>query len=142
MGKMTKILIEEQQRSFPALEEPIREEEYDAKELKDLVMKEDESTSLESHEKIKDDIVKTTPEMAPWGEIHEELKNEKITPISKIEECTMQLYVEVEATIVNKKIENKKIMLLEDYVLKLLIEHKYRLLGKDGGKKHQHIRSW
>ena len=104
-------------------------------------MKEDESTSLESHEKIKEDIVKTTPEMGPWGEIHEELKNEKITRISKTEECTMQLYEEVEATIMNKKIENKKIMLLEDYVLKLLIEHKYRLLG-NGGKKHQHIRSW
>ena len=63
--------------------------------------------------------------------MHEELKNEKMTPILKVEECTIQLFEEVEATIVNKKIENKKIMLLEDYVLKLLIEHKYRLLEKD-----------
>ena len=42
--------------------------ENDAQTLKDLVVKEDDPTSLESHEKIKDDIVKTTPEMAPWGE--------------------------------------------------------------------------
>ena len=42
--------------------------------------------------------------MAPWDEIHEELKNEKITPISKTKECTMELFEEVEATIVNKKI--------------------------------------
>ena len=27
-------------------------------------------------------------------------------------------------------------------MLKLLIEHNYRLLEKDGGKKHQPIRSW
>ena len=64
-GQKTKILLEGQQRSFPTLEKPIREEEYDAKELKDLVVKEDEPTSLESHEKIKDGIVKSTPEMAP-----------------------------------------------------------------------------
>ena len=34
-----------------------------------------------------------------------------------------------------KKIENikKKIMILEDYVLKLMIEHNYRFLEKDGG---------
>ena len=66
-------------------------------------MKEDEPTSSESHEKINDEVVKTIPEMAPWGETHEELKNEKITLISKTEECTMQLFEEVEATIMNKK---------------------------------------
>ena len=82
---------------------PIREKEYDAKELKDLVMKEDEPTSLESHEKIKDEIVKTIPKMVPWGEMHEELKNEKMTPVPKAEECTMQLFEEMEATILNEK---------------------------------------
>ena len=42
-----------------------------------------------------------------------------------------------------KKIENiKKTITLEDYVLKLLIEHNYRLLEKDGGQNYQHIRSW
>ena len=33
-------------------------------------------------------------------------------------------------------------MILEDYVLKLLIEHSYRLLENDGGKNHKHIRNW
>ena len=86
VGQMTNILLEEQQRSLPTLEEPIREEEYDTKELKYLVVKEDEPTSLESNENIIDDVVNTTPEMAPWGELHEELKNEKMTPIPKTDE--------------------------------------------------------
>ena len=120
--------------------------ENDVKFLKTLVVKEDEPTSLKSHEKINDEIVKTILEMAPWGKMHEELKNEKTTPIPKTEECTIQIFKDMEATIVNKKnkkiIENKKIMILEEYVLKLLIEHDYRLLEKDGSKNHQHIRSW
>ena len=49
-------------------------------------MKEDEPTSSESHEKIKDEVVKTIPKMAPWGEMLEELENEKMTPIPKAEE--------------------------------------------------------
>ena len=61
--------------------------------------------------------------MASWGEMHEELKNEKMTHIPKAEECTIQLFKEKETTIVNKKKtkkENlKKIMILKDYVLKL-----------------------
>ena len=36
--------------------------------------------------------------------MHEELKNEKTTPIPKTEESTIQLFKEMEATIVNKKI--------------------------------------
>ena len=70
MGQMDKILLEEQQRSLPTLEE-------------------DELTSLKSHEKIKDDVVKTTSEMAPLGEMHEESKIAKVTPMSKVEECTI-----------------------------------------------------
>ena len=125
---------------MPTLEEPIKEKEYDAKELKDLVVNEDKPASSESYEKIKDEIVKTILEMAPWGKMHEELRNEKMTPIPKAEECTMQLFKEMEATIVNKKkLENQKIMLLEYYVLKLLIEHNYRLLEKDGSRNYQHI---
>ena len=38
VGSMAKILLEEQQRSLPTLEEPIREE-VDAKELVELVVK-------------------------------------------------------------------------------------------------------
>ena len=41
--------------------------------------------------------------MASWGEMHEELKNEKMTLIPKVEECTIQLFKEIEATTVNKK---------------------------------------
>ena len=40
VGQMAKILLEEQQRSLPTLEEPIREE-VDAKELVELVMQEE-----------------------------------------------------------------------------------------------------
>ena len=103
----------------------------DAQILRTLVVKDDQPTFPKSHEKTNNEVVKTIREMATWGEMHEELKNEKMAPILKAEECTIQFFKEVEATIVNKKIENKKIMLLEDYVLKLLIEHKYHLLEKD-----------
>ena len=64
-------------------------------------MKEDEPTSLESHEKINDEVVKTI--LAPWGEMHEELKIEKMTHIPKAVECAIWLFKEMEATIVNKK---------------------------------------
>ena len=46
-----------------------------------------------------------THQMAPWREMHEKFKIEKMTPILKAEECTIQLFEEVEATIVNKKIK-------------------------------------
>ena len=39
--------------------------EDDAQNSRILVVKEDEPTSLGSHEKIKDEIIKTIPEMAP-----------------------------------------------------------------------------
>ena len=109
-------------------------------------MNEDGPTSQESHEKIKVEVVETISEMATWGEMHEELNMEEVTPMSKVEECIVQLCKEKEATIVNKKfkkIENKKNNKnVENYVLKLLIEHNYRLLEKDGGRNYQHIRSW
>ena len=63
--------------------------ENDAQVLETLVVKEDEPTYLESHEKINDEVVKTIMEMAQWGEMHEELKNDKMTPIPKTEECTI-----------------------------------------------------
>ena len=81
--------------------------ENDAQILETLAVKEDEPTSPESQEKINDEVVKTILEMASWGEMHEELKNEKTTPIPKIKECTIQLFKEMEATIVNKKIKSK-----------------------------------
>ena len=81
--------------------------------------KEDEPTSSESHDMTKDEVLKTIPEMTPWGEMHEEFKIERVTPMSKLEECIVQLSKELEATIVNKKIkkiENKKIMIFKDYI--------------------------
>ena len=41
--------------------------ENDAQMLETLVVKEDEPTSPESHEKINDEVVKTIPDMDPWG---------------------------------------------------------------------------
>ena len=47
------------------------------------------ATSPESHEKINDEVVKTIMETAPWGEMHEELKNEKMAPVSKTESALL-----------------------------------------------------
>ena len=96
--------------------------------MKDLVAKEEkESTSSELYEKVKDEVVKTMSEMALWGEMHEGLKNEKMIPTSEVDDYIIQLNNEMKGTFVKKKmkkIENiRKIMILEDYVLKLLIEH-------------------
>ena len=44
VGQMTEILLEKQQRSFPTLEEPVREN-VDAMELVKLVTKEERTTS-------------------------------------------------------------------------------------------------
>ena len=73
--------------------------ENDAQNLETLVVKEDELTSPESHKKINDEVINTIPEMAPWGEMHEELKNEQMTPIPK-KGCTIQSFKKMEATIV------------------------------------------
>ena len=81
--------------------EKLQKVENDAQKWKTLVVKEDESTSLESHERTKEEVVKTILEMAPWGEMYEEFKIEKVTPMSKVEECIVQLSKEMEATIVN-----------------------------------------
>ena len=55
----------------------LKREEYDAKELKDLVTKEEEeSTSLEPNEN-KEEVVETIPEMTLWGEMHGKLKKRR-----------------------------------------------------------------
>ena len=115
------------------LEEFLREE-VDANELKELVAKEYESTSLELNEKR--EVVKNFPEMTLWGEVYMELKNKKITPMFEVDEYIVQLNKELEATIVNKKEKNSKKMIMEDYVLKFLIEHNYRFFGMNGGENH------
>ena len=120
--------------------------ENDAQILETLVVKEDGPTSPESHEKTNDEVGKTMPEMTLWGEMHEEVKNENKTPTSEVDEYIIHLNNELREIIVKKKmkkLENQKNnKIVEDYVLKLLIEHNYRLLEKDGGKKHQPICSW
>ena len=87
--------------------EKLQRVENEARTSKDLVKKEEEeSTSPESHEKTNDEVVKTIPKMDPWSEMHEELKNEKMTLILKTGKCNIQLFKEMEATIVNKEIKN------------------------------------
>ena len=85
--------------------------------------------------------------MTFWVPMHEEVKNENKIPTSEVDEHIIHLNNEMRGIIVKKKmkkkIENiKKIMILEYYVLKLLIEHNYCLLENDGGQNHQYIRSW
>ena len=61
--------------------------ENDSETSKDLVANEEkESTSPESYEKVKDEVVKTMPEMTLWGEMHEGLKNEEMTLTSDMDE--------------------------------------------------------
>ena len=125
--------------------------ENEAQTLETLVVKEDGPTSLESREKIKDEVIKTIQVMAPWGEMHEEFKNEKMTLFPrqrsvlysclrkwKLSLCTIYIYIYIYIYI--QKV--KQLMLLVDYVLKLLIEHNYCLLGKDENHNYHHIRSW
>ena len=124
--------------------EKLQRVENDAETSKDLVAKEEkESTSLESYEKVKDEVVKTMPEMTLWGEMHEGLKkNEKMTPTSEVDEYIIQLNNEMKGTFVKKKKSKyKKKKFLEDYVLKLVIEHNYRFLGTDGGGHYHPFRS-
>ena len=78
--------------------------ENDAETLKDLVAKEEKKpTSPESHEKTNDEVGKTMPKMTLWGEMHEKLKNEKMTPTSEVEEYIIQLNNEMKGTFVKKK---------------------------------------
>ena len=49
---------------------------------------EDEPTS---HDTKKDEVLKTISEMAPWGDMREELKIEEVTLMSKVEENIIQL---------------------------------------------------
>ena len=54
--------------------------ENDAQILETFVVKEDEPTSPESHEKTNGEVVKTIPEMTFLVLMHEEVKNEKKKP--------------------------------------------------------------
>ena len=115
--------------------------EYDAQILETLVVKEDEPIAPESREKKNDEVAKTIPEMTLSVAIHLEVKNEKMTPTTEVDKYIIHLNNELRGIIVKKEIKKIKIMILEDYVLELLIEHNYRLLEKDGGENYQPIRS-
>ena len=109
--------------------------------MKAFVVIEDEPTSSKSHDTIKDEVLKTIREMAPWGDMHEELKIEEVTPMSKVEERIFQLNKEMEATIVKQKEENLKNMIVSDYVPKFLLEHNYQFFGIDEGGNHHSFHS-
>ena len=102
IGQITKIILEDQERSFPTIEEAIKED-VDAKEFIELVEKE-KSTSPEPKEMIKE-AEKTTQKMTPWGDMHEELKIREVTHMSKVEEYIIKLNKETEAAIVTQKEE-------------------------------------
>ena len=83
-------------------------EDDDAETLKDLVEKEEkESTSPVSFEKVKEEVVETFPEMTLFGEMHEELKNEKTIPNSEVDEYIIHLNNELRGTIADKKFKKK-----------------------------------
>ena len=114
--------------------------EDDANELKKFVSKENKSTSPKTNEMIKE-VVETFQEMTLWGEMHEELQNAKMIPMSEMDEYIVQLNKELIATIVKQKEKNFIKMIMDDYVPKLLIKHNYRFLGTDGGGNHHSFHS-
>ena len=91
-------------RGNEELEKLQKVDDDDAETLKDLIEKEEkESTSPESYEKVKEEVVETFPEMTLWGEMHEELKNEKTIPNSEVDEYIIHFNNELRGTIVKKK---------------------------------------
>ena len=88
-------------RGNEELEKLQKVEVDDAETSKQLVEKEEkESTSPESYEKVKEEVVETFLEMTLWGEMHEELKNEKTIPTSEVDEYIIHLNNELRGTIV------------------------------------------
>ena len=51
----------------------------------------------------REEFGETFPEMTLWGEMHEELKNEKITLISEVDEYIIHLNNKLRGTIIKKK---------------------------------------
>ena len=82
--------------------------ENDAQILETLVMKEDEPTSLESHENTNYEVVKTIPEMTLWVPMHEEVKNENKTPSSEVDEYIIHLNNKLRGIIVKKKMKKNR----------------------------------
>ena len=100
MEQMTKILLEDQQKTLPTFEEP-RRVDVDAMELHELVANEKGSTSPEMEEKRKE--FKTTPSMIIGGKVHGKLENQKMTPISKLDEIIFELNENLKAASQSKE---------------------------------------
>ena len=72
-----------------------------------------------------------------WGEVHEKLENQKMTPISELDEIIFELNENLKAIMVKKALESQgEHAGFQDYVLKLLPGHNFSFLGMDGGKNH------
>ena len=113
----------------------VEEVEEGDEELVKQVKNEEESTSPKTEEKNEE--VKPIPEMTSWAFVQEEFPSEDIPYILEVEEPIVSTHEIKEASISNKTIKS-----FQDKVFKLLIEHNFRLLEKDGDKNHQSIRSW
>ena len=74
--------------------------------------------------------------------MHEELKNEKMTPLFEGDECIFQLNKELIAIILKQKVKNLIKIVVDDYVPKLLIKHNYRFLGTDERRNHHSFCSY
>ena len=118
---------EEQKRSFPSILEvkletedvdnkeaitlrngeelkELRREEVDANELKELVAKEiEESTSPKPNEMRKEVVETFSRDKSMGCEMHEEFENEKMIPMSYVDEYIVQLNKKLEDNIVKKK---------------------------------------
>ena len=140
VGQIIKIFSKEQQENLSTLEGPSRVE-VDAKELVELVASQEGPTSPQMEENRKE--VKITSEMILWGEVHEKLENQKMTPILELDEIIFELNENLKAIMVTKAPKYlKKHASQKDYVLKQLLEHNFSFLGEDGGKNHQPFCSW
>ena len=75
--------------------------------------------------------------------MHEKVKNEKLTPISEVDENILEL-MKNERTTKVKRAPNSlgNHASLRVYVLKKLFDHNCGFLGKDGGNNHLSIYCW
>ena len=124
-------------RSGGEVEELNKGEEIEEgdEELVEQVKNEEKSTS--SKPKKKNEEVETIPEMTPWAFVQKEIPSEDIPYILEVEEPIVSFHEIKEAPIANKNIKS-----IQDKVFKLVPEHNYCLLKKDGSKNHKPIRSW
>ena len=108
-------VIEEEDLSYNEVVASISKEELekltrgddDVQDLKALVVMEDKPNSPKCHDRTKDEVLKAILEIVPWGDMHEELKIDDVTPMSKVEEYIIRLNKEMEATIMTHKEKNK-----------------------------------